>query len=145
MLIVMIALVSLANSILGQLILFGEPLSLQRILGAIMMPLAWAMGIDMHEASLCGNLLGTKIALNEVIAFIDLSRLPDAALSVRSRLMMTYALCGFANFSSVGIQVGALGTMAPERQTEITELGMKAMLAGSLSSFMSATLVGLLY
>jgi CNT family concentrative nucleoside transporter len=110
----------------------------------LLAPVAWLMGIPWKEAFDAGHLLGTKIALNEVMAFIELSRLPAGTLDAHSSLVMTYALCGFANFSSIGIQIGGIGTMAPERRGEIIALGFRALLAGAIASCMSGTMVGLL-
>jgi CNT family concentrative nucleoside transporter len=143
MLIVMLALVALTNKCLGVVSLFDAPLSLQRILGVLMSPVTWLMGVPWCEAQAAGNLIGTKLALNEVMAFIELSRLAPGALSDTSRLIMLYALCGFANLASVGIQIGGIGTMVPERRAEIISLGMRSLLAGTLASCMSGTLMGL--
>lgn len=145
MLIVMIALVKLVNLILGVLPPFGgEALSLQRILGYCFAPIAWLMGISWDSALAAGNLLGTKTALNEVIAFIDFSKLPEAALTPKAKVIMLYALCGFANVSSIGIQIGTFSTLAPERREEVIQLGVRALLAGTLSSCLSGALVGIL-
>lgn len=152
MLIVALALVSLVNAILGSTsvaiaALFGhviEPLSLQKILGFLMAPVTWMMGISWHDATVAGNLLGTKTILNEVVAFIGLADLSDSAISPHAKLIMTYALCGFANLSSIGIQIGGIGTMAPERRQEVIALGFRAVLAGTIASCMSGTIVGLL-
>ena len=146
MLIVTLALVALVNTILECFPnIAGAPITLQRILGLMMSPVTWLMGISWNEASIAGNLLGTKTVLNEVIAFIELAALPKHLLSKHSDLIMVYALCGFANLSSIGIQIGGLGTMAPERRSEIIALGFKAVIAGTLSSCMSGTIVGILY
>ena len=144
MLIVLIALVYVVNGLLGLLPLVGgAPLTLQRILGWIFSPLAWAAGVPWSEAQAAGGLLGTKTALNEFIAYIELSKLPAEALSPRSKLLMTYALCGFANFGSLGILIGGMGAMVPERRGEIVQLGMKSILAGTLATCMTAAVVGL--
>jgi CNT family concentrative nucleoside transporter len=144
MLIVLIALVYLVNAILGLLpALNGAPLTLQRILGWIFAPLAWAAGVPWSEAQAAGGLLGTKTALNEFIAYIELSKIPADVLSPRSKLLMTYALCGFANFGSLGILIGGMGAMVPERRGEIVQLGMKSILAGTLATCMTAAVVGL--
>jgi CNT family concentrative nucleoside transporter len=144
MLIVSLALVSLCNSILGNVMVAEAPLSLQRILGVALSPLAFVMGIPWEEAMRAGQLIGTKLAMNEVMAFIELAKMPSEALSPHSRLIMTYALCGFANLSSIGIQIGGIGTMVPERRAEIIGLGFRSMLAGMLSTCLSGTIVGLL-
>ncbi|MBL9028975.1 MAG: nucleoside:proton symporter [Caedimonas sp.] len=145
MLIVTLALVALMNYILGNFPAFDhEPITLQRILGIVMAPVTWLMGIPWEEAKTAGNLLGTKTILNEVVAFIDLANL-KATLSPHTNLIMTYALCGFANLSSIGIQIGGLGTMVPERRAEIISLGFRALIAGTIASCLSGTLMGLLF
>ena len=146
MLVVLVALVSLANQVLALLPeVGGAPLTLQRVLGALMAPLVWIMGIPWPEAGTAGALMGTKTALNELLAYIDLARLPEGALSARSRLMMTYALCGFANFGSLGIMIGGLATMAPERRDEIVSLGGKTIVSGTLATCVAGSVVGILY
>ena len=146
MLLVFIALVALGNAALGMLPpVAGEPLSLERVLGWIFAPLAWLIGIPAHEIAVAGSLLGKKTVLNEFIAYLDLARLPAEQLSPRSRLLMTYALCGFANFGSLGIMLGGLDALLPPgRRAELAELGMKSVLAGLLSTCLTAALVGLL-
>ncbi len=145
-LIVFVAFVALLNKIMGLMLppVFGDPLTLQRILGALIAPLAWLMGIPWAEAKIAGSLLGTKTILNEIYAFSELAQLPLTALSAHTRLIMIYALCGFANFSSIGIQIGALGTLAPERRRDVISLGFKAVFAGTLSTMLSGTIIGLL-
>lgn len=144
MLIVLVALVHLANAILALLPSLGDaPLTLQRILGWLFAPLAWAAGVPWSESQAAGALLGTKTALNEFIAYIEMSNLPPEALSPRSKLLMTYALCGFANFGSLGILIGGMGAMVPERRAEIVQLGMKSILAGTIATCMTAAVVGL--
>ena len=145
-LIVFIALVSLLNKVISHLLphIYGEPITLQRILGIVMAPFAWLMGIPWGEAKVAGSLLGTKTILNEIYAFVELTKTPSEALSPHSRLILLYALCGFANFSSIGLQIGGLGTLAPERRKDIISLGFRAVLTGTLSSMMSGTIVGLL-
>jgi CNT family concentrative nucleoside transporter len=142
MLIVLPALVFLANALLGMLPL-GEPLTLQRVFGWLFAPLAWAVGVPWGESQAAGGLLGTKTVLNEFVAYIDLAKLPAETLSPRSKLLMTYALCGFANFGSLGILIGGMGVMVPERRGEIVELGMKSILAGTLATCMAAATAGL--
>jgi CNT family concentrative nucleoside transporter len=145
MLIVLVALVSLANMLIGLLPdVFGAPLTLQRILGWLLAPLAWLMGIPWGEATTAGALLGTKTVLNELIAYSNLSHLSAEALSPRSRLIMTYALCGFANFGSLGIMIGGMGAMVPERRAEIVELAPKTLISGTLATCLSGAMVGLL-
>lgn len=143
MLIAMLALVALLNSILGIVVISGAPLTLQMLLGWGFAPLAWLMGIPWSEALVAGNLLGIKLSLNEVLAFISLSQIEHGVLSEHTRLMMTYALCGFANFSSVGMQIGGIGNMVPERRQEIIALGFRALFAGTIANLVSATVVGL--
>jgi len=146
MLIVLVALVSLANMLLGALLptVGGAAMSLQRIFGWAMSPLAWLIGIPWSEATQAGALLGTKTVLNELIAFLELSRLPPEALSPRSRLLLAYALCGFANFGSVGIMVGGLHAMVPERRRDVVALGTRSIVSGTLATCMTAAWVGAL-
>jgi len=145
MLIVLVSLVALTNLSLGLLPpLGGEPLTLQRILGYIMAPVAWLIGIPWSEAFRAGALLGTKTILNEFIAYVDLANLPAGTLNPRSQLIMIYALCGFANLGSLGILIGGLGAMAPERRDEIVGLGMKSILAGTMATLMVGAVIGLL-
>jgi concentrative nucleoside transporter, CNT family len=145
MLLVMVALVQLANMLIGLLPkVAGQPLTLQRILGFIMAPVVWLFGIPWSQAQTAGSLMGTKTVLNELLAFIDLSRLPASALDTRSRLIMTYALTSFANFGSLGILIGGLGSLVPERRDEVVSLGMSAVLAGTLATCMTGAVVGIL-
>src|SRR5215467_9203500 len=123
----------------------GAPITLQRMLGFIMAPLVWVMGIPWPEATAAGALMGTKTVLNELLAYIDLAKLPAGTLSPRSSLMMTYALCGFANFGSLGIMIGGLATMAPERRDEIVSLGGKTIVSGTLATCVAGSVVGILY
>ena len=146
LLVVLVALVHLTNQMLGLLPdLGGAPISLQRLFGYLFAPIAWLIGIPWAEAETAGALLGTKTVLNEFIAYLDLSALPGEALSERSRLILTYALCGFANFGSLGVLIGGLGTMVPERRAEVAGLGMKSILAGTLATCMTGAVVGMLY
>jgi CNT family concentrative nucleoside transporter len=142
MLLVFAALVYLANAVLGLLPL-GEPVTLQRIFGWLFAPLAWATGVPWAESHTAGALLGTKTVLNEFVAYLELAKLPPEALSPRSRLLMTYALCGFANFGSLGILIGGMGVMVPERRAEIVALGMKSIVAGTLATCMAAAVAGI--
>jgi CNT family concentrative nucleoside transporter len=145
MLLVLVALVYLANMILGAIPWTGSnPLTLQGILGTLLAPLVWLLGIPWKEAVTAGQLLGTKTVLNELVAYLDMSRLPQGALSNRSLLIMTYALCGFANPGSLGIMIGGLGTMAPDRRGEIVELGLRSIIAGTLSTCLTGALVGVI-
>lgn len=145
MLIVFVALVALVNIMLALLPdIKGEPITLQRILGFVFAPLVWLMGIPSDEILTAGSLMGIKTILNEFLAYLQLVALPDDALSPRSEMIMIYALCGFANFGSLGIMLGGLGTMVPERRTEIAGLGLKSILAGTLATMMTGTFVGIL-
>ncbi|MEJ2221957.1 MAG: nucleoside transporter C-terminal domain-containing protein [Desulfobacterales bacterium] len=145
MLVVLVALVYLANLILGLFPDIGEkPITLQRLLGIIMAPIVWLMGVPWHETAIAGALMGTKTILNELLAYIDLSRLPPDALSPRSQLIMTYAMCGFANPGSLGIMIGGLGTMAPSRRNEIVVLGLRSIIAGTLATCMTGAVVGII-
>ncbi|MGZ8245878.1 NupC/NupG family nucleoside CNT transporter [Methylomagnum sp.] len=145
MLVVFVALVSLANMLLALLPeVGGQPLTLQRGLGWLMAPVVWLMGVPWHEAGAAGALMGTKTVLNELIAYLDLAKLPAESLSERSRLVMTYALCGFANLGSLGILLGGLGTMVPERRDEVVSLGAKSIVSGTLSTLMTGAVVGML-
>jgi CNT family concentrative nucleoside transporter len=145
MLLVFVALVALLNMLLALLPAFaGAPLTLERILGWIFAPLAWLIGIPWSECLTAGALLGKKVALNELLAYLDLAALPAEALSPRSRLLLVYAMCGFANFGSLGIMLGGLSTMLPpERRAELTGLGLKSVAAGLLSTCLAAAMVGL--
>jgi CNT family concentrative nucleoside transporter len=145
MLIVLIALVALTNEILGLLPpLQGESVTLQRLLGYVMAPVTWMIGIPWSESMTAGFLLGEKTVLNELIAYLDLSRLPAGTLSDRSRIIMVYALCGFANLGSLGILIGGMAAMAPERRGEIVSLGFKSILCGTMATCMVGAIVGLL-
>lgn len=146
LLIVLVALVTLLNMGLAKLpSIAGEPVSLQRLLGFVMAPLTWLAGVPWHEAVAAGSLMGTKTVLNELIAYIELGRLGPEALSERSRLIMTYALCGFANFGSLGIMIGGMGAMVPERRTEIVGLGMKSLVSGTLATLATGATVGMIW
>jgi CNT family concentrative nucleoside transporter len=145
LLIVLVALVHLANQILALSPEFiSQPVTLQRIFGWCMAPLMWLLGIPWAEAQVAGALMGTKTVLNELIAYSDLAQLPAGVLSERSRLILVYAMCGFANFGSLGIMIGGMGTMAPERRDEIVALGMKSIISGTLASCMTGAIVGIL-
>lgn len=144
MLIVLVALVNLVNQILQLLpLVHQQPITLQRILGTVMAPLTFLIGIPWSETVTAGSLMGTKVILNELIAYIDLSNLPDQVLHPRSRIIMTYAMCGFANIGSLGIMVGGMTAMAPEKRDEIISLGMKSVVAGVLATCFTATVVGM--
>jgi CNT family concentrative nucleoside transporter len=146
MLIVLTALVYLANSVLGLLPhFFGEAITLQAIFGYFMRPIVWLTGIPWSEAQAAGSLMGTKTVLNEFIAYLDMVKLGTGVMSERTRIIMTYSLCGFANFASLGIIIGGMGTMCPERRTEIINLGYKSLVAGTLSTLSCGALVGVIY
>lgn len=145
MLLVFVALVSLLNMLLALLPeVASAPLTLERLLGWMFAPLAWLIGIPWSECLTAGALLGKKVALNELLAYLDLAALPAEALSPRSRLLLVYAMCGFANFGSLGIMLGGLSTMLPaERRAELTELGLKSVAAGLLSTCLAAATIGI--
>jgi CNT family concentrative nucleoside transporter len=144
MLVVLVALVTLVNLGLAALPdIYGKPVSAQRLLGWVLAPVAWLAGVSWGEAQAAGALLGTKTIINELVAYIDLANLPPETLSPRSRLLMTYALCGFANFGSLGIMIGGLATMCPQRRAEVVGLGMKSIAAGLLATCQTAAMVGL--
>ncbi len=136
MLVVFVALVALVNFAIA-------PYTLQGLLGWALAPLAWLAGISWSEAQAAGALLGTKTVINELVAYVELSKM--AELSERSRVLMTYALCGFANFGSLGIMLGGLGTMCPERRGEVVALGMKSIVAGTLATCLTAATVALIF
>jgi CNT family concentrative nucleoside transporter len=145
MLLVLVALVYLANAVLGLLPeIGGARISLQRMLGYLMAPVCWLLGLPWSQAVTAGSLMGTKTVLNELIAYVDLSKLGTDALDPRSRLIMLYAMCGFANFGSLGIMIGGLGVMAPERREEINALGLKSIVSGTLTTCLMGAIVGVL-
>jgi CNT family concentrative nucleoside transporter len=145
MLVVLIALVALANAALGLLPeIFGAKLTLERMLGWAMAPVCWLMGIPWAEAQTAGRLMGVKTVLNEFVAYVQLAATPVDALGERARLILVYAMCGFANFGSLGIMIGGLATMAPERRAEIVDLGLKSLVAGTLATCFMGALVGAL-
>ena len=140
MLLAFISLVAMINYGLG---LMG--FSLQQIFGYVFSPVAWIMGVPWSEAHVFGNLLGTKIAVNEFMGYIELGNAAKSgALSPRSVVIGTYALCGFANFSSIAIQIGGIGTIAPKRRADVAALGLRAMFGGALASWLTATIAGVL-
>jgi len=145
MLLVLVALVYLVNAMLGLLPnVGGAAISLQRLLGLVMAPVCWLMGLPWDQAIIAGSLMGTKTVLNELIAYVDFSKLPPDTLDPRSRLIMLYAMCGFANFASLGIMIGGLGVMAPERREEINALGLKSIVSGTLTTCLMGAVVGVL-
>jgi CNT family concentrative nucleoside transporter len=142
-LIVFVALVAIGNGLLGLAPdVGGAPLTLERILGVLFAPLAWCLGIDWAESGKAGYLLGVKLMLTEFIAFIQLGAIPEGEMTERTRMILTYALCGFANVGSVGITVTGMGVLMPERRAEITSLVWKALIAGFLATCMTAAVVG---
>jgi CNT family concentrative nucleoside transporter len=144
MLICFIAFVALVNWLLSLLPeLAGEPVTLERILGWLAAPLAWVMGIEWQDAGTVGMLLGKKTVLNEFLAYLDLVKFKDA-ISPRSFTIATYALCGFANFGSIAIQIGGYGSLVPERRKDFAKLGLRALIGGTLAAFMTATIAGIL-
>jgi CNT family concentrative nucleoside transporter len=138
MLISFLALIALVNALLGVV-----GLSMQQIFGWVFAPIAWGLGVPWRDAPTIGNLLGTRMVLNEFVAYSQLGPMKDM-LDPRSFTIATFALCGFANFSSIGIQIGGIGALAPERRHDLARLGLKAMLAGTFANFISATIAGML-
>jgi concentrative nucleoside transporter, CNT family len=146
MLISFIALIALLNAVLGWVgthTPLPDDLSLQKIFGLVFAPIAWSLGVSWKDAFTVGNLLGTRMVLNEFIAFAQLGPMKDM-LDPRSFTVATFALCGFANFASIGIQIGGIGALVPERRHDLARLGMRAMLAGTLANFVSACIAALL-
>lgn len=145
MIIVLLALVYIINSILG---LFpqisGENISLERITGILMAPVMWLVGIPWNECMTAGSLMGTKTILNELIAYINMTKLEEGLLSDHTKIILTYALCGFANPGSLGIMIGGLGAMVPERRTEIVSLGLRSIASGTIATCMTAAVVGII-
>jgi CNT family concentrative nucleoside transporter len=145
MLIVLVALVHLVNAMLGALPDVGGPaISLERMLGIAMAPVCWLMGIPWQQAVTAGGLMGIKTILNEFIAYVELAKLPPDAFDARSRLIMLYAMCGFANFGSLGIMIGGLATMAPSRRDDVISLGSKSIVSGTLATCLIGAIVGML-
>ena len=143
-LIVLVALVTLVNMAVGQISVGGAPLSLQRILALAFRPLVWLIGIPWTQSAAAADLMGAKTILNEFVAYLNLAHLPVNALDPRSRLIMTYALCGFANIGSLGIMLGGLTAMAPERRADIIALGWRSVVSGTLATMISGAIVGLI-
>jgi concentrative nucleoside transporter, CNT family len=143
-LIVFVALVALVNVMLGGFSLWGEPVTVERLLGFLFAPVAWLTGVEWSEAGVAGWLLGVKLTLTEFVAFIDLGQVPAEDMSERTRMLMTYALCGFANIGSVGITVTGLSVLMPERREEVLSLVWKGLFAGFLATLMTACVVGMM-
>jgi len=145
MLIAFLALIALADGIFGGIHnhISWFPESIEKIFGFVFAPIAWVIGIPRHDCTAVGNLLGTRMVLNELVAFTQLGHM-KAALDPRSFTIATFALCGFANFSSIGIQIGGIGALAPNKRGELARLGLRAMLAGTMANLMSASIAGML-
>jgi CNT family concentrative nucleoside transporter len=147
MLIAFLALIAMVNGILGWVHTLPAmgwlPESLQKIFGWLFAPVAWLMGVTWKDSTAIGNLLGTRLVLNEFVAFLELAPL-KAQLDPRSFTIATYALCGFANFSSIAIQIGGIGALAPSRKPDLARLGLKAVAVGSMANYMSACIAGML-
>ena len=140
-LIVTVALVALVNIVLGQL---PGAITLQALFAYLFRPVMWVIGVPWPETAQAAALMGTKTVLNEFVAYVDFAKLPEGTLGPQSRLIMTYALCGFANFGSMGILVGGLGAMVPDRRREITALGLRSILSGTIATCMSGAIAGIL-
>ncbi len=140
-LVVTVALVALVNMALG---LLPGDITLQGVLALLFRPVMWLIGIPWSESAQAAELMGTKTALNEFVAYVDFARLPEGALGPQARIIVTYALCGFANFGSLGILLGGMGAMVPERRRELTELGLRSIASGTIATCMSGALAGLL-
>ena len=141
MLIAFLGVLGVINWLTGSV--FGDGITLQSILGTVFAPIAWLLGVPASEMAQVGSLLDTKMAVNEYVAFIELQRYSDAGLSDASKIIASYALCGFSNFSSIAIQIGGLSTIVPERRKEIASLGLRAMLAGTLATYCTAATASL--
>lgn len=143
MLVAFVAMIALLNGLIGGIAgLFGhEGLTLQGILGTLLAPLAWLLGVPWHEATAAGSLIGQKFILNEFIAYVSFAEVKES-LSPHTQIILTFALCGFANLTSIAILLGGLGSLAPERRQDVARMGFKAVLAGTLSNLMSAVLAG---
>ena len=156
MLLAFIALIALLNAplvwlgeVTGLEAALGRPTDLSSLLGYLLSPLAWAIGVPWQDANTVGGLIGTKVVLNEFVAYVQLGEIlrggvEGVTLTDQGRLIATYALCGFANFSSIAIQVGGIGELAPTRRKDLAQLGFKALICGTLASYLSATLAGML-
>ena len=143
MVLVMVSLIALANHLLGAIHAFGAPLALERAVGWAFAPVAWLMGVDWAEAPLAGALLGVKLVLNELIAYIQLGGMEPAQVSERTRLILAYGLCGFANFGSLGILIGGLSALVPARRSELLSLAPKAVISGTIVGWLTGTIAGL--
>ncbi|MBW8708662.1 MAG: nucleoside:proton symporter, partial [Alphaproteobacteria bacterium] len=145
MLIVMTSLMALANIILGHLPdVSGTPLTLERMLGWLFAPFVWLLGVPAAQAGAAGGLMGIKIILTELVAYLRLAALPAGTLDARSTQIMVYAMCGFANFASVGILIAGMSALIPERRNEVVSLSLKALVAGTMASSLTGAMIGLL-
>jgi len=145
MLIVTTSLMALANVILAQLpAVAGAPLTLERMLGWLFAPFVWLLGVPWKDAGVAGGLMGIKVILTELVAYLRLATLPAGTLEPRSIQIMVYAMCGFANFASVGILIAGMSALIPERRDEVVSLALKALLAGTMASGLSGAMIGLL-
>lgn len=156
MLLAFIALIALINApltwlgeITGAAAALGRPTNLSTIFGYVLAPVAWVIGTPWADATTVGSLIGQKVVINEFVAYTELSQIvkgqvPGVRLSEEGRLIATYALCGFANFSSIAIQIGGIGGLAPERRHDLAKFGLRAVLGGSIATFMTATIAGVL-
>jgi CNT family concentrative nucleoside transporter len=136
-------LVALLNGMISFIPVGGEPLTLERFAGWLFAPLAWLMGVPWSEATTVGSLLGIKTVLNEFIAYVNMQAMPEGTLSEHSKLIALYAVCGFANLSSVGIQISGIGAMCPERRGDLARLGFRALFAATMASCMCGAIVGI--
>jgi CNT family concentrative nucleoside transporter len=147
MLIAFLSLIALMNGALGwlhqQSFFTWVPASMEQLFGMLFAPVAWVMGVSWKDATAVGNLLGTRLVLNEFVAFLQLGPMKEQ-LDPRSFVIATYALCGFANFSSIAIQIGGIGALAPSRKSDLARLGLRAVAAGTMANFMSACIAGML-
>ncbi len=143
MLIVLVSLVALVNGLLSAFEVAGAALTLERIMGWVFAPVAWLIGIPWHEAVTGGSLLGTKLVLNELVAYINLSAIAPHELSTQTRLILTYALCGFANFGSLGIMIGGLTALVPERREELLGLAPKTLISGTIVTCITGAIAGI--
>lgn len=144
MVLVLVSLVALVNQMLGAVVLFDAPLTLERMMGWVFSPVAWLIGIPWLEAQTAGALLGTKLILNELIAYLQMANLPSGSLSESSTLIMTYALCGFANFGSIGIMLAGLNTLVPERREEFLGMAPKTLISGTIVTCNTGAIVALI-
>ena len=156
MLLAFIALIALINApltwlgdVTGIAAALGKPTDLATIFGYVLAPIAWVIGVPWQDATTVGSLIGQKIVINEFVAYLQLAeivngRVEGVELTDKGRLIATYALCGFANFSSIAIQIGGIGGLAPERRQDLARFGLRAVLGGTLATFMTATIAGVL-